>query len=113
MDILEKLKLARDAMAKLTSSRKPVMVSIPPHPDDADMLICGACDDAVTTIRLLRAEVRAWRSGFDAMKDVKTNLTVLVDGRHVPIAIGEALSFRAGITARSATDAAGAMGERR
>ena len=67
----------------------------------------------IETIRLLRAEVRAWRSGFDAMKDVKTNLTVLVDGRHVPIAIGEALSFRAGITARSATDAAGAMGERR
>lgn len=53
-DILIRLQDARERMAKLTSSRKPVMVSIPPENTDADMLICSACEDAIVEIARLR-----------------------------------------------------------
>lgn len=67
-DIIERLNLARSAMAKLTSSRNPVHIHIPPDRDDADMLICGACEDAETEITRLRTALEAAERERDGLR---------------------------------------------
>jgi hypothetical protein len=66
----------------------------------------------LATIDLLRAEVEAWRKGFDSVKGIKCDLFQSEQGTFRQLTIGESLSFNAAEHARQATDAAKVLEDR-